>query len=372
MFMAFRVWLIGFLVLTTLAALPLPALGQEPRGLHDMAYTSPNWGYHVRWHSDEWTIDEETSEGGADSLWLSDTSGNVAGFDGAAAYNGDATLCLDDLIATVESIPDATNIEVVYDEAGTEQSTYDPRRSWIMLLVGIPAGDQVIDHVVYLDCRTLAPGQAVLARTLAGPAATFLSNLGRFSVVQTTLPRSAWEYNAEYDWLVDGRGEGSDLALFFDGVCGGFPRDGRLLFSPDGTERAMVSLVDGTSSYDADDSSADNDRVLMIENTSTAPLTIDPAGFVYREGFPGFDELRDIGLPDVVWEDTGDTGAREIGPGSWAPVQLLWPDDLVLPQGGVYLLYRDDEFAGGEVEVDSIGVAGGCGGGSRPNLRISR
>src|SRR4051812_41538658 len=94
-----ELWRLAVPACLILAMLPFSALAQEDRGVHDMSYTSPNWGYHVRWYSDEWSIEQESSDGAIDSLWLTDAVGNVIGFDGGPGYDGDAVSCLDDMYA---------------------------------------------------------------------------------------------------------------------------------------------------------------------------------------------------------------------------------------------------------------------------------
>jgi hypothetical protein len=369
---AIRPWLVGILILTIFTTLPLPVLAQLARGPHDMTYTSPTWGYSVRWHADEWAVDEDTSEDGVDSLWLSDAVGNIVGFDGRPGYGGDAAVCLEEFIGIVEEIPGASDIEVVFDEADAMQASWDPRWSWIILLARLPAGDQQIDYVVYLDCRTLAPGTAVLTRMLAAPTSTFDASIERFAVLQAVLPRGAYQLEPQSGWLIDGVAPGIEASLFFDQVCGGFPGSGRLLFGPDGGERAMLTIVDGPTVLGAIDESSDTVRVLRIENSGPTPLSIDPTGFIYADGIPGIDVMQDVAWASAVWEDTGETSVRRLPPGAWATVHVAWPDDVPFPPGGVVLYYRDDELSDGEVQVISIGVPGGCGGGSRPKLRIGR
>ena len=61
----------------------------------------------------------------------------------------------------------------------TDRSIFHPWRSWIVLLVPVQADDQesVVDHLVYPDCRTLVPDEAVFIRYLVAPAATFSDEL---------------------------------------------------------------------------------------------------------------------------------------------------------------------------------------------------
>jgi len=134
----------------------------------------------------------------------------------------------------------------------------------------------------------------------------------------------------------------------------------------------MLTIVDGPTSQGAIDDSSDTVRVLRIENSGPTPLSIDPSGFIYADGIPGIDVMQDVAWASAVWEDTGERSVRLLPPGAWATIHVAWPDDVPFPPGGVVLYYRYDELSGGEEQVASIGVAGGCGGGSRPKLRIGR
>jgi hypothetical protein len=187
--MATRIWLTGMLALSLLVTLPRPALGQDNRGLRDMTYTSPTWGYSVRWFADEWTIDQETSADRADSLWLSDSTGNMVGFEGRASYGGDARTCLDDQLAIVEQAAGISDMTVVRDEFDHPQKIFHPWRSWILLLAPSADAGEPGDQILYLDCRTLRPDEAVLIRYLIAPVATFASDLPQLEVMNAAQAR---------------------------------------------------------------------------------------------------------------------------------------------------------------------------------------
>src|SRR4051812_6107859 len=82
-------------------------LAQDHRGIHDQSYTSPTWGYHLRWDSDVWTVTDEASDQDGDRFWLTDTIGNVVGVAAQPGYGGDARPCLDDLHAAVQGLQGA-------------------------------------------------------------------------------------------------------------------------------------------------------------------------------------------------------------------------------------------------------------------------
>ena len=172
------------------------------QSLRDSVYISPTWGFSVRWYDDEWTVDQETTTDGVDTLWLTDTMGNTVGFEGRAGYGGDARACLDDLVSAVEETTDAGDAAVATDEFDRPFKIFHPWRSWTVLLVPVQADDQesAVDHLVYLDCRTLVPDQAVFVRYLVAPAETFSDELPQLDVLNAALPRGAW-YGGIYEGL---------------------------------------------------------------------------------------------------------------------------------------------------------------------------
>jgi hypothetical protein len=248
------------------------AASRDAMSLHDMVYISPTWGYSVRWYSDEWTFSEESSVDGTDSLWLRDAQGEVVGFDGAAAYGGDASVCLKERMAAIEAIPGATDVVVVSDEANAVQEFWNPRWSWAILLARLPSGGQSVDHVISLDCRTLVPGEAVLTRYLSGPAATFDEHDPRFDVLDAALPRGSWTLDPETGMLAPGPRLHGDESRFPPFNCFGYPQPGQLLIGSGGAELGMTTVVDG----------AGMTRVVSIENSGDQPLPIDRSRAIHH------------------------------------------------------------------------------------------
>jgi hypothetical protein len=351
--------------LLLLLALPLPAAAsREERSLHDMNYVSPTWGYMIRWYGDEWRVDDQSSEDGFDSLWLANDDGVIAGFQGGQEYAGDATACLDDLIAGIEQYPGAVDPVIVEDEEGTQQISRDPWLSWVVLLVGLPTGEETVDQVVYLDCQTLVPGEAVLSRMLAGVAAGFDQDDLRFDVLNVALPRSALAVDPRSGMLGPGVADGQTPRPFpAEFVCAGFPRVGRLLVDASDAELGMMTVLDGEELT----------RVIAIENTSAVPLTIDPEAFVV--GFQTFDGSApppDVAPATANWL-MGGSSPITLRPGQQELLQVSYARED-LPEAAIgALVYRDPSLAEGSLELDGCLMGGcGCGGGARIPLRLSR
>lgn len=373
-----RSWLVVFWLSVHVVGLPQGVFAQGNVGVHDMAYTSPTWGYHVRWYSDEWSVDQETSAGGSDSLWLTDADGNVIGFEGGPGYGGDAVSCLEDMYAQVQAIPGAADIEVTSDEDGTVQVSQDPWWSWAILLVNLPVGDEQVDHVIYIDCRTLVPGSVVLKRTLATPAAKLYEyyddssyTFKHFAVLNASLPRSAWILDPEYGFLMVGDAGTISPSVFYDQSCGSYPHEGKVAVGINGEERAMLTAVDGPRDMWTIDEENGNARIVLIENVSGDPLAIGPSTFGYVDGLPSQPDTLDVASPIFVWEDSGESQERVLEPGEIELARMSWPAGVAIPDFGAYLVYRDPALAE-DVAFDSVGGGGGCGGGSRPKIRISR
>ncbi|MFN8593891.1 MAG: hypothetical protein U0031_20715 [Thermomicrobiales bacterium] len=356
----------AILIALLVGACLLPAAAYARPGLHDRQYISPTWGYVVRWYSDEWTIDDQASNDGIDTLALSDGEGRRVAFAGRAGYGGDARACLDDQIAAIESSPDASDLAVVRDEFDHPQKFYHPWRAWIMLLAGRAEGGARVDHVVYLDCRTLAPDDAVLIRTLEMPATAWSDELWPLDVLNAALPRGAW-WGGVYSAL-SAPGLDADFApppLPTDSLLPwDYPDAPHLLPGAMGAERGMLTQIDG-----------DNDArefVVLVENMSEEPLTIDPARFTDSNRPEAARPDPDIAPLSAVWDDTGQSGPRTLDAGTTATLTLTFPP-LPAPRAQAsFLLYWDGAAEYGAVVLDCVANCGYGGVGSRPRLRISR
>jgi hypothetical protein len=316
----------------------------------------------VRWHSDEWRIDEQTSADGIDSLWLRNDDGAIAGFVAGPLYAGDAPLCLDDQIATVETMSGVDDLPLIQDELGADQTYRRPARAWSLML--LPQDDG--DLIVYLDCRTLIPGQASLVRTLVSPASAFEPDFATFSVLNATLPRGAWvagaaDALAAPDLDLDGPISPlpTDRFMPWD-----YPHDPWLLFDNAGVERGMMTLADGTPDG--------RHFLLTVENSGDLPLAIDPARFsaVNDPAWPLVD--AEIAPLAATWEAPGVPGQRVLAPGTQASILLEFPDFSQLTSTIVHLVYRDDALRDGAIRLDCLENCGYGGGGSRIPLIISQ
>jgi uncharacterized protein YheU (UPF0270 family) len=372
--MTARIWLTLILVVASFVASAMTGVASRAeQSLRDRVYISPTWGFSVRWYDDEWTIDQETTTDGVDTLWLTDMMGNAVGFEGRVAYSGDARTCLDDRIATVQETMNAGDAVVVTDEFDRPFKIFHPWRSWTVLLVPIQADDQesAVDHLIYLDCRTLVPDEAVFVRSLIAPAETFSDEVPHLDVLNAALPRGAW-YGSVYEGLTapGHSDEASWSPMPVDSIePWELPGDPELLGTPDGTELGMMTQVDG----DAEN----NTFVVMIENSGTVPLDIDPSQFTESnwDHFDGPIEPRpdpDLAPVRTVWDDGAESGPRTLPPGTWASLTLEFPEPPQPRSRSSFLLYRDYRLVDGVIALDCLDNCGYGGGASRPRLRLGR
>jgi hypothetical protein len=369
-----RIWLTLMFVVTGFATSTIHGLASRAeQSLRDSVYISPTWGFSVRWYDDEWSVDQETSSDGVDTLSLSDTMGNAVGFEGRAGYGGDARACLDDRVSAVQETTDAGNATVATDEFDRPFKIFHPWRSWAVLLVSTQADDQesAADRLVYLDCRTLVPDQAVFVRYLVAAAETFSADLPQLDVLNAALPRGAW-YGSIYEGLTaPGQSdEGSWSPLPVDSIDPWqLPGDPELLGTQDGTELGMMTQVDGDLES--------NTVVVMIENSGAEPLKIDPLQFTdanwdYFDGPIEPPPDPDLAPVRATWDNGSESGPRTLLPGTWASLTLDFPAPAEPRSRSSFLLYRDNRLSNGVIALDCLDNCGYGGGASRPRLRLGR
>ncbi len=124
-------------------------------------YTSPTYGYVIAWPA-EWTVEEESSEGGYDLLHIATPISDLY-FEGFVDYGGDLATCLDQEAARLAREQGVSDVETV---AESSVETGDGiliglNRTFTFSLEGDDGTESVTQHT---ECRTL-PGAGVLVIT---------------------------------------------------------------------------------------------------------------------------------------------------------------------------------------------------------------
>jgi hypothetical protein len=302
---------------------------------------------------------------GVDRLRLTDALDSSMLFEGRAGYHGDTRDCLDDLLTRLES-DGGHDIVVLRDDLDRPQKLYHPWRSWMLVIAGFEEAGQMVDQVVYLDCRTLVQDEAVLIRELRTPAATFSDELWHFDALNAAMPRSAWVRlgpsglyapGFDADWALSPMPSDSAEPWVF-------PDDPKLL-EVDWDERGMMTQVDGDVGNGV--------FVVAIENSGTEPLTIDPDQFriANRPDVPGGGPDPDVAPSGADWDYGSASGMGTLAPGKRASLTLEFPS-LPEPAMPTFLVYRDSSLSDGALTFDCVDNCGYGGGGSRPKVRTIR
>src|SRR4029079_16132809 len=159
---------VGFglvLLLTLLVLSPLAhasAQDDATPGVDGSTYTSPTFGYTLSWDDSLWGVTDAYREDGYDLLTL-ETDTAALYIESLYFYQGDPGDCLpgegvaiadENGLEDLDPLTDENNEPIETVEAETATGLYD-----------LPASDDTLESVVYLQCRTLIPGDAVLVVT---------------------------------------------------------------------------------------------------------------------------------------------------------------------------------------------------------------
>src|SRR5687767_1639256 len=79
------------------AVVPVAAARQ---GVEGDTYVSPTFGWSISW-DETWTVDDEGTEDGIDSLTLTDPL-NIVYFEAYEGHGGDVDACIEDVLANLE------------------------------------------------------------------------------------------------------------------------------------------------------------------------------------------------------------------------------------------------------------------------------
>jgi hypothetical protein len=129
-----------------------------------------------------WTVTEESTEDGVDSLQVQTTSGfSLVGFLASEGYAGDARGCRDDagqILGETEGITAYTPTPNVND--GTPLIGGDAALAFAIYDATYTDEQGSFQARVYVQCRTLVPGRAVLAVIWIVPTVAFDTDLAAF------------------------------------------------------------------------------------------------------------------------------------------------------------------------------------------------
>lgn len=147
-----------------------PSRGAAEEGV----YVSPTYGYRVS-YDESWTVYEETSEGGYDSLTLEDEVSYLY-VEGIVAYEGDSAVCIDSQIAGLGELAEVSDVE----EVDRSDRSSGSRASYTFTVTTDDGAAQV--GVVY-DCRPIVEGVSVVVFTLLDFTGELAGEVDRFDAI---------------------------------------------------------------------------------------------------------------------------------------------------------------------------------------------
>lgn len=152
----------------------IPARGAATQwsieGLTDSVYTSPTWGYSVRWHAAEWATSDQQSSAGTDRFWLAKPSGESVSYEGTDRFGEDTAACRRQALEDLGLTPGVSDVEVVPNDSGTLIWYEDPTRAYGLYVYRLQQGASDGDWLRFIDCQSLVPGEALLLLVHDGPA----------------------------------------------------------------------------------------------------------------------------------------------------------------------------------------------------------
>jgi hypothetical protein len=161
------------------------ASGDGSTGVAGARWEGPNWGVRLAWDPSEWAVEAESIQPGYDGLQIG-TPRTTVFIEAYEGFGGDAEACLADAeqeisaregVTEVVSLPDRP-LPVPDDVRGPAQ------------LFGVTASladGTPYRGIEYVECRTVAPGVAVLEITWQGVVGAFNEDFPRVETLLATL-----------------------------------------------------------------------------------------------------------------------------------------------------------------------------------------
>ena len=228
---------VALLLLTSAAAGILAQIEGE-------SWTSPTYGFSVSWAGTEWQPDPEgtLTAVGPERLDRVHLLNGVSSlyFEGATRYQGDLTACVAEEANLLAQETGVSEIRPYRDEEGVQLVADGPNSSAAAFTLTLSIGDQEVELVDYVECRTLIPDQAVLIITLVTQPPVFDQEL---AAAQTVIDTIVLAEEPPLDPLA---AYGGWLAAAQERPSIAGPLSGELTFGPDSlaVERAGVDAPD--------------------------------------------------------------------------------------------------------------------------------
>ena len=148
---------------TPVAESDLPALETGVSGVSGSAWEGPNWGVHVSWDPDDWTVEGESIVDGYDGLQIG-TPVSTVYIEAYEGFGGDPAACFAD---AERDIGEREGVSEVVPVSGKSLPVGEDLRGEARLfgLTMTLTDGAIVRAVEYVECRTILPGVAVMEIT---------------------------------------------------------------------------------------------------------------------------------------------------------------------------------------------------------------
>lgn len=157
-------------------------------GVTGTSYRSPSYGYTLTWDP-SWQAPTARSANGEDLLVLSNGVSTVS-FDAYAGDGGNPATCLQQTARRLSTTQGVGGFALAHGTDGQPLEGSEAGRAYAVYTFTVASNGTPANDAGYLDCRTLVPGQAVLAIFQVAPLAAFNTQvqLGQALLANLRLP----------------------------------------------------------------------------------------------------------------------------------------------------------------------------------------
>lgn len=207
-------------------------------------FTSPTYGFSISWAGTDWQPDPEgtlvaVGPERLDRIHLVNGTSSLY-IEGATRYEGNLSSCVAEEANLLGQETGVTEIRPYRDDDGAPFVADGPDASAAAFTLTLGVGDQELELIDYVECRTLIPGEAVLIVTLVTEPALFRDEreaaqpvLDSITLGEALPPDPLMAFGG---WKAAAQDQGDHVGPF----------SGDLTFGPDtlAVERAGVDLPD--------------------------------------------------------------------------------------------------------------------------------
>jgi hypothetical protein len=165
------------------------AASSDQPGVSGSSYTSPTYGYSLSW-DDSWSVTQASSDNGTDYLELDNGTSSI-GVEGYEWSDG-AAACVTDTADYLKTEDGVSKFAAAKDSKGKTRKGGDDAKSWALYTAVYTSSDGDVSKLaMYVECRTVAGGDAVVSITQFVASAAYDDEAANRDAVLATLSTGA-------------------------------------------------------------------------------------------------------------------------------------------------------------------------------------